>query len=61
MNRGEPGMGKSHILLQLTKPKYMPMWLHRWNSRHNIIDASKVDLSDIMMPSLTAVKEKEDD
>jgi hypothetical protein len=51
MKRGTPGMGKSHILLQLTKPKYMPMWLHRWNSRHNIIDASKVDLSDLMMPS----------
>lgn len=30
---GAAGMGKSQILFLLTKPKWMPLWLHRWRER----------------------------
>ena len=32
-----PGMGKAHIMRRLagvpTKPRWMPLWLHRWRER----------------------------
>ena len=33
MDRGAPGIGKSHMLYILTKPKWVPMWLHRWREK----------------------------
>lgn len=62
MDRGAPGIGKSHMLYILTKPKWMPMWLHiwrekrawlRWNKGNYVIfDLPTIEPSDYAMPSM---------
>ena len=62
MKNGTPGMGKSHMLYILTKPKWVPMWLHRlqekrawlrWNKgNYVIIDLPTIEPIDYAMPSL---------
>ena len=31
--RNGPGTGKAQMLFLLNKPKWMPLWLHRWRER----------------------------
>ena len=57
---GAPGIGKSQILFLLTKPKWMPLWLHRWREKRAwlrwgrdeplYIALPELDPTDIAMP-----------
>lgn len=62
MIEGTPGMGKSQMLYILNKPKWMPMWLHRWREKrawlrwvkgnYVIINLPTLEPTDYAMPSL---------
>lgn len=57
---GTPGFGKSQVLFLLNKPKWMPLWLHRWREKRAwlrwgkgnfvFIVPTKLDPSDLAMP-----------
>ena len=49
---GKPGMGKSQMLYILSKPKWMPMWLHKWREKRAWLRWSKGDYIIINIPPL---------
>ena len=62
MSKGQPGMGKSQMLFLLNKPKWMPLWLHKWREKRAwlrwnrdrplIIAIPELDPSDLSVPNL---------
>ncbi len=49
---GGPGMGKSQILFLLNKPKWMPVWLHRWREKRAWVRWQKDKPLIIALPTL---------
>ena len=49
---GKPGMGKSQMLYILNKPKWMPMWLHRWREKRAWLRWNKGNYVIINLPTL---------
>ena len=52
MIEGTPGVGKSHMLYILNKPKWMPMWLHRWREKRAWLRWNKGNYVIINLPTL---------
>lgn len=59
---GTPGFGKSRALLLMGKPKWMPLWLHRWREKRAwlrwrtsntvIVALGNYEPSDLALPTL---------